>query len=325
MSPAGGPVATRPQIVSATGDTATSYISRIGRAKLLTAHEEVELATAMEAGIFAAESLRAEAAGEERLPPGLARELRQIVRIGDRARGRFIEANLRLVVSIAKRFVGRGLPFLDLVQEGNIGLIRAIEKFDHTKGYKFSTYATWWIRQAVGRALAEQSRLVRLPVHVVEQIQQLGRARSEHLRESGREPTALELGHLTGNSSDRVLELRRLDRAPVSLDQPVGAEGEAALGDFIADGYAPAAYESAVAVLLTEQIRAVLSGLTDREAGIVRLRFGLSDGRCRTLDEIGTVYGVTRERIRQIELKTMTKLRSPARAAMLRDFLESRS
>jgi RNA polymerase primary sigma factor len=324
--PAAGnrPEAGRPAVFgdAAESDPVRAYVRRIGRTALLTAQEEVTLAISIEAGVFAAERLRRCGAGEVPVALGLQRELRQIVRSGGAARVDLIEANLRLVVSIAKRYTGRGLGFLDLVQEGNIGLIRAVEKFDYAKGYKFSTYATWWIRQAVGRALAEQSRVVRIPVHVVDQLSQLARARREHVRDHGGEPTPAELGLLLGVSAERVGELQRIARDPISLDLPVGAEEDIRLGDLIADTNATVAFDAAAETLLHEQIRQVLAGLTDREAGIVRLRFGLVDGRPRTLGEIGRVYGVTRERIRQIEQQTMTKLRHPARACQLRDYLD---
>jgi RNA polymerase primary sigma factor len=303
-------------------DPVRGYLNQIARTRLLTAPEEVALAISIEAGVFAAERLRRSADGEEVVTAELRGDLRQIVRTGLAARGRLIEANLRLVVSIAKRYTGRGLTFLDLIQEGNVGLIRAVEKFDYAKGYKFSTYATWWIRQAVGRALADQARVVRIPVHIIEQLNQLGRARREYVRDHGGEPTAEELGHLLGVSPSRVLELQGVGRDAISLDQVVGDEGDATLGDLIAAAHAADVVDAVAATLLHDQIEHVLGGLTSREAGIIRLRFGLADGRQHTLDEIGRVYGVTRERIRQIEQKVMTKLRHPARARLLRDYLD---
>ncbi len=314
----------RPAVSGETADvdSVRGYLRKIGRTKLLTAHEEVALAISIEVGVFAAERLRRWVDGEEHVTAEMRRDLRQIVRTGSAARCALIEANLRLVVSIAKRYTGRGLTFLDLVQEGNIGLIRAVEKFDYAKGYKFSTYATWWIRQAVGRALADQARVVRIPVHVIEQLNQLGRARREYLRDHGCEPTAEELGALLGVSPARVWELQRVARDPVSLDQHVSEDGDATLGDLIPDAHAANAFDAVAATLLHDQIDQMLSGLTAREAGIVQLRFGLIDGRQRTLDEIGQVYGVTRERIRQIEQRVMTKLRHPTRARLLRDYLD---
>jgi RNA polymerase primary sigma factor len=303
-------------------DSVRGYLRQIGGTELLTASEEVALAISIEVGVFAAERLRREAAGEEHLTAELRRDLHQIVRTGSAARRRLIEANLRLVVSIAKRFTGRGLTFLDLVQEGNIGLIRAVEKFDYAKGFKFSTYATWWIRQAVGRALADQSRVVRIPVHVIEQLNQLARARRDYVRDRGDEPTAEELAGLLGVAPGRVWELRRIGSEPISLDQPMGETGDGTLGDLIADTTAADSFDVASAKLLHDQIHKVLGSLSDREAGIVRLRFGLMDGCPHTLDEIGMVYGVTRERVRQIEQKVLTKLRTPARARLLRDFLD---
>jgi RNA polymerase primary sigma factor len=298
-------------------DSVRSYLQGLGRTTLLTAQEEVALAISVEAGVLAEERLSRGAASDAAVVP----DLRRLARTGQAARARLIEANLRLVVSIAKRYTGRGLAFLDLIQEGNIGLIRAVEKFDYAKGYKFSTYATWWIRQAVGRALADQSRVVRLPVHVTEQINKLGRARRDHLRDYGREPTREELGVLLEISPARVQELQHLAREPVSLDQTLGDDGDTALGDLIADPHAPVAFDIVAANALNAQIQDMLDGLTDREAGIVRLRFGLADGRPHTLDEIGHIYGVSRERIRQIEKRTMTKLRHPARTHSLRGYL----
>jgi len=303
-------------------DSVRSYLGGLGQTALLSAQEEVALAIDIEAGVFAAERLRRGTDGEDSIAPQLRRDLLIIERTGRAARCILIEANLRLVVSIAKRYTGRGLAFLDLVQEGNIGLIRAVEKFDYAKGYKFSTYATWWIRQAVGRALAEQARVVRIPVYITEQLNQITRARREHLRDHGRELGPGELAQSLGTSSERIQELQRVARDPVSLDQAIGDDGDTAIGDLIPDVHAAVAFDAAAANLLHEQIHQVLSGLTDREAGIVRLRFGLTDGRPHTLDEIGHIYGVTRERIRQIEQKTMTKLRHPARARLLRDYLD---
>jgi len=323
MSAAAGLTAAPRQPLSADVDSVAGYLRRLGQIALLTAQEEVTLAVDIEAGVFAAERLRRGAAGEETIPAQLRRDLLTIERAGRSARAVLIEANLRLVVSIAKRYAGRGLGFLDLVQEGNIGLIRAVEKFDCAKGYKFSTYATWWIRQAVGRALAEQSRTVRIPVHISDQINQIARARREHLRDHGREPSPAELAQQLAMTPARVEELQHIAREPLSLDQTVGDDGHTALGDLVADPYAAVAFDTAAAHLLHEQVRVVLSGLTEREAGILRLRFGLHDGRVQTLDEVARVYGVSRERIRQIEYKTMTKLRHPSRARLLRDYLDA--
>ena len=323
MSPgAASAAAQRPTVVSEV-DSVAGYLRRLGKITLLTAQEEVTLAVDIEAGVFAAERLRRVVADEEAIPAQLRRDLLAIERAGHVARAALIEANLRLVVSIAKRYAGRGLAFLDLIQEGNIGLIRAVEKFDCAKGYKFSTYATWWIRQAVGRALAEQSRTVRIPVHISDQINQIARARREHLRDHGREPSPAELAQQLAMTPARVEELQHIAREPLSLDQTVGDDGHTALGDLVADPYAAVAFDTAAAHLLHEQVRMVLSGLTEREAGILRLRFGLHDGRVQTLDEVARVYGVSRERIRQIEYKTMTKLRHPSRARLLRDYLDA--
>jgi RNA polymerase primary sigma factor len=325
----GPPASARERRVAASGsesvvpaDPVRAYLREIGRAALLTAAEEVDLAKRIEAGLFAAERLRAGTESSDEAARQLRRDLWWIVRDGDRAKDRLLEANLRLVVSVAKRYTGLGLPFLDLIQEGNLGLIRAVEKFDYAKGYKFSTYATWWIRQAITRAMAEQARTIRIPVHVVELINQLTRVRREMLHRLGREPTAEELGTALGVTPERVLEVQRHDRVPLSLDQTIGTEGDAQLGEVIEDSQAIVAVDAVSFTLLQDQLRAVLATLSEREAGVVRLRFGLTDGRPRTLDEIGLVYGVTRERIRQIESKTMAKLRHPSRSQLLRDYLE---
>jgi RNA polymerase primary sigma factor len=303
-------------------DSVRAYLREIGRAALLTAADEVDLAKRIEAGIFAAERLRTAAEPADEVARQLHRDLRWVARDGARAKNRLLEANLRLVVSVAKRYTGRGIAFLDLIQEGNLGLIRGVEKFDYTKGYKFSTYATWWIRQAITRAMAEQARTIRIPVHVVELINQLTRNRREMLHRLGREPTLEELSTVLGVTPERVLEVQRHDREPLSLDQTVGIEGDTRLGEVIEDSQAIVAVEAVSFALLQDQLRAVLATLSEREAGVVRLRFGLTDGRPRTLDEIGQVYGVTRERIRQIESKTMAKLRHPSRSQVLRDYLD---
>jgi RNA polymerase primary sigma factor len=302
-------------------DPVRAYLSRIGRAALLTAGEEVDLAKRIEVGVFAAERLRCDIEGGEVIAPTASRDLRWLARDGARAKTQLVEANLRLVVSVAKRYTGRGLAFLDLIQEGNIGLIRAVEKFDYAKGYKFSTYATWWIRQAVSRAMADQARTIRIPVHMAEAVSKLHRLRRDMLVDLGREPTAQELADNLDTTAEKVLEIQQYAREPLSLDQTIGPEGDAQLGDFIEDTRAVVAADAAAFTLLQMQIRTVLKTLTDREAGIVRLRFGLADGRPHTLDEISRVYGVTRERIRQIEARTMTKLRHPARARTLHDYL----
>ena len=271
--------------------------------------------------MFAAERLRAEAATARPVPAQLGRDLSWLVRDGNRARDHLLEANLRLVVSLAKRYTGRGMAFLDLIQEGNLGLIRAVEKFDYAKGYKFSTYATWWIRQALGRALADHSRTIRIPVHVVEIVNRLRGVRRTLLQELGREPSTAELAGAMDLTVDRIVEVQRLGREPVSLDETLGDEGDSSLGDLLEDASAVVAVDVVSAGLLQGELRAVLATLSEREAGVIRMRFGLVDGRPRTLDEIGHVYGVTRERIRQIEAKTMTKLRHPARSRALRDYL----
>jgi RNA polymerase primary sigma factor len=303
-------------------DPVRVYLREIGKVALLDAAQEVELAKRIEAGLFAAERLRRAADTGEVLGFQLRRDLRLIVGEGGRARNHLLEANLRLVVSLAKRYTGRGLPFLDLVQEGNLGLIRAVEKFDYAQGYKFSTYATWWIRQALGRALADQSRTIRIPVHVGELITRLRRARLTFLQELGREATPAELAVAIDVTPDRVIEILRYGRDPVSLDEPIGIEGDTRLGDLIEDAGAAVAFDSVNVGLLQAELGSVLATLSDREAGVIRLRFGLTDGRPRTLDEVGRTYGVTRERIRQIEAKTMTKLRHPARSQALRGYVD---
>jgi RNA polymerase primary sigma factor len=299
-------------------DLVRQYLREIGRIELLTAEEEVELARAVEAGLFAEEKLT----GEPDLDTRLAGDLDRLVVRGRMAKRRLIEANLRLVVSVAKRYAGRGLTMLDLIQEGNLGLIRAVEKFDYTRGYKFSTYATWWIRQAMSRALADQARTIRVPVHVVELLNRVVRVQRQLLQERGTEPPAAEVAALLGVEEERVTEVLRLAREPVSLHTPVGEQDDLALGDLIEDGDATSPVESAAFLLLRRHLETVLSTLGERELQVVQLRYGLGDGHPRTLEEIGHLFGVTRERIRQIESKTLLKLRGHAYADQLRGYLE---
>ncbi|WP_431954570.1 RNA polymerase sigma factor [Nocardia lijiangensis] len=308
--------------LTASADSVRAYLKQIGKVALLNAEEEVELAKRIEAGLYAAEKVREFAEAGEKLPVAMRRDFNWIVRDGNRAKNHLLEANLRLVVSLAKRYTGRGMAFLDLIQEGNLGLIRAVEKFDYTKGYKFSTYATWWIRQAITRAMADQARTIRIPVHMVEVINKLGRIQRELLQDLGREPTPEELAKEMDITPEKVLEIQQYAREPISLDQTIGDEGDSQLGDFIEDSEAVVAVDAVSFTLLQDQLQSVLETLSEREAGVVRLRFGLTDGQPRTLDEIGQVYGVTRERIRQIESKTMSKLRHPSRSQVLRDYLD---
>ena len=308
--------------LTASADSVRAYLKQIGKVALLNAEEEVELAKRIEAGLYAAERLRRAIEAGEKVSPQMRRDLRWIVRDGERAKNHLLEANLRLVVSLAKRYTGRGMAFLDLIQEGNLGLIRAVEKFDYTKGFKFSTYATWWIRQAITRAMADQARTIRIPVHMVEVINKLGRIQRELLQDLGREPTPEELAKEMDITPEKVLEIQQYAREPISLDQTIGDEGDSQLGDFIEDSEAIVAVDAVSFTLLQDQLQSVLATLSEREAGVVRLRFGLTDGQPRTLDEIGQVYGVTRERIRQIESKTMSKLRHPSRSQVLRDYLD---
>jgi RNA polymerase primary sigma factor len=308
--------------MTASADSVRAYLKQIGKVPLLNAAQEVELAKRIEAGLYAVERLKQMRESGEEIPTQIRRDLEWIVRDGDRAKDHLLEANLRLVVSLAKRYTGRGMAFLDLIQEGNLGLIRAVEKFDYTKGYKFSTYATWWIRQAITRAMADQARTIRIPVHMVEVINKLGRIQRELLQDLGREPTPDELAKEMDISPEKVLEIQQYAREPISLDQTIGDEGDSQLGDFIEDSEAIVAVDAVSFSLLQGQLQQVLQTLSEREAGVVRLRFGLTDGQPRTLDEIGQVYGVTRERIRQIESKTMSKLRHPSRSQVLRDYLD---
>jgi RNA polymerase primary sigma factor len=308
--------------MTASADSVRAYLKQIGKVALLNAEEEVDLAKRIEAGLYSAERLRQADEANEKLVLQMRRDLRWIVRDGERAKNHLLEANLRLVVSLAKRYTGRGMAFLDLIQEGNLGLIRAVEKFDYTKGYKFSTYATWWIRQAITRAMADQARTIRIPVHMVEVINKLGRIQRELLQDLGREPTPEELAKEMDITPDKVLEIQQYAREPISLDQTIGDEGDSQLGDFIEDSEAVVAVDAVSFTLLQDQLQSVLQTLSEREAGVVKLRFGLTDGQPRTLDEIGQVYGVTRERIRQIESKTMSKLRHPSRSQVLRDYLD---
>jgi RNA polymerase primary sigma factor len=298
------------------------YLKQIGKVALLTAEQEVDLAKRIEAGLYAAERLSRAQDMTEKLSPRLRWDLRVIVRDGQRAKNHLVEANLRLVVSLAKRYTGRGMAFLDLIQEGSFGLIRAVEKFDYTKGYKFSTYASWWIRQALTRAMAEQGRIIRIPVHVGEVLNALGRIQRELLQDLGRQPTAEELANEMNITPGKVLELQQYAREPLSLDQTIGDEGDSQLGDFIEDSQAVVAMDAVSFTLLQDELRSVLATLSEREASIVRLRYGLIDGRPHTLEEISHVHGVTRERIRQIETKTMSKLRHPSRSQSLHDYLD---
>ncbi|MCW2680194.1 MAG: rpoD, partial [Frankiales bacterium] len=304
-------------------DLVRAYLKEIGKVPLLTAEMEVDLAQRIEAGLFAAEKIRQAEAGEApKLSAALRRDLDWLVVDGGKAKRHLLEANLRLVVSIAKRYLGRGMLFLDLIQEGNLGLIRAVEKFDYTKGYKFSTYATWWIRQAITRAKADQARTIRIPVHMVEQINKLTRVQREMLQELGREPTPEELAKELDMTPEKVVEIQGYAREPVSLETTIGDDQDSSLGDFIEDADAPVAAEVVSYGLMQEQLGEVLRTLTDREAAVVKMRFGLVDGQPRTLDEIGREFGLTRERIRQIESKTLSKLRHPSRSQKLRDYLD---
>lgn len=308
--------------LTASADSVRAYLKQIGKVALLNAEEEVELAKRIEAGLYATQLMTEMTERGDKLPAAQRRDMAWICRDGDRAKNHLLEANLRLVVSLAKRYTGRGMAFLDLIQEGNLGLIRAVEKFDYTKGYKFSTYATWWIRQAITRAMADQARTIRIPVHMVEVINKLGRIQRELLQDLGREPTPEELAKEMDITPEKVLEIQQYAREPISLDQTIGDEGDSQLGDFIEDSEAVVAVDAVSFTLLQDQLQSVLETLSEREAGVVRLRFGLTDGQPRTLDEIGQVYGVTRERIRQIESKTMSKLRHPSRSQVLRDYLD---
>ena len=302
----------------ATADPVKDYLKQIGRVALLNAELEVELATRVEAGLFAEEALK----NTKKIDKKLKRELEWIVEDGKRAKNHLLEANLRLVVSLAKRYTGRGMLFLDLIQEGNLGLIRAVEKFDYTKGYKFSTYATWWIRQAITRAMADQARTIRIPVHMVEVINKLARVQRQMLQDLGREPTPEELAKELDMTPEKVVEVQKYGREPISLHTPLGEEGDSEFGDLIEDSEAVKPEESVTFTILQEQLMQVLGGLTNREADVIKARYGLTDGQPKTLDEIGKVHGVTRERIRQIESKTMSKLRHPSRSQSLRDYLD---
>jgi RNA polymerase primary sigma factor len=305
-------------VAGATADPVKDYLKQIGKVPLLNAEQEVELAKRIEAGLFAEEKL----AESERMNPDARIDLEWIAEDGRRAKNHLLEANLRLVVSLAKRYTGRGMLFLDLIQEGNLGLIRAVEKFDYTKGYKFSTYATWWIRQAITRAMADQARTIRIPVHMVEVINKLARVQRQMLQDLGREPTPEELAVELDMTPEKVVEVQKYGREPISLHTPLGEDGDSEFGDLIEDSEAIQPGEAVSFTLLQEQLHSVLDTLSEREAGVVSMRFGLTDGQPKTLDEIGKVYGVTRERIRQIESKTMSKLRHPSRSQVLRDYLD---
>ena len=309
-------------VVMLTGDPVRMYLKEIGKVDLLTASEEVDLAMKIEAGLKATEELeRAEEEGVE-LTRRERRRLTRVEQVGLDAKDQLIEANLRLVVSIAKRYVGRGMLFLDLIQEGNLGLIRAVEKFDYTKGFKFSTYATWWIRQAITRAIADQARTIRIPVHMVETINKLVRIQRQLLQELGREPTPEEIGEQMDMTAERVREIQKINQEPVSLETPIGEEEDSQLGDFIEDHEAVRPDDAAGFSMLQEQLQMMLDGLAERERKVIELRFGLKDGHPRTLEEVGREFGVTRERIRQIESKTLAKLRHPSRSSKLKDYLE---
>jgi RNA polymerase primary sigma factor len=311
--------AARLTAVGASADPVRDYLMPIGKVPLLNAVQEVELAKCIEAGLFADQKL---AEGSPSLSVEARVDLEQVAADGRRAKNHLLEANLRLVVSLARRYTGRGMLFLDLIQEGNLGLIRGVEKFDYTKGYKFSTYATWWIRQAITRAVADQARTIRLPVHMVEAINKLARANRQMLQDLGREPTPEELAVALEMTPERVIEVQKYGREPISLHLPLGEDGDSEFGDLIEDSEAIEPGEAVGFTMLQEQLRSVLGALSEREAGVVSMRFGLADGQPKTLEEIGQVYGVTRERIRQIESKTMSKLRHPSRSRVLRDYLD---
>ena len=305
-------------ITGATADPVKDYLKQIGKVALLNAELEVELAKRIEAGLFAEEKL----AGKRQLSKDLERDLRSVVKDGQKAKSHLLEANLRLVVSLAKRYTGRGMQFLDLIQEGNLGLIRAVEKFDYTKGYKFSTYATWWIRQAITRAMADQARTIRIPVHMVEVINKLARVQRQLLQDLGREPTPEELARELDMTPEKVVEVQKYGREPISLSTPLGEDGDSEFGDLIEDTEAVVPADAVGFTMLQRELERILGSLHPREAGVIKSRFGLGDGVQKTLDQIGEEFGVTRERIRQIESKTMSKLRHPSRSQMLRDYLE---
>ena len=309
--------------VMLTGDPVRMYLKEIGKVDLLTAAEEVDLAMKIEAGLDAADKLEKQEAGELELTRAEMRRLMRVEQVGLDAKQALISANLRLVVSIAKRYVGRGMLFLDLIQEGNLGLIRAVEKFDYEKGFKFSTYATWWIRQAITRAIADQARTIRIPVHMVETINKLVRVQRQLLQDLGRDPTPEEIGAEMDMGADRVREIQKISQEPVSLETPIGEEEDSQLGDFIEDAQAVVPADAASFSMLQEQLTQVLDGLAERERKVIELRFGLVDGHPRTLEEVGREFGVTRERIRQIESKTLAKLRHPSRSSKLKDYLEN--
>ena len=305
-------------IPGATADPVKDYLKQIGKVALLNAAEEVELAMRIEAGLFAEEKLST----EKGLAKKLERELKWVARDGQRAKSHLLGANLRLVVSLAKRYTGRGMQFLDLIQEGNLGLIRAVEKFDYTKGFKFSTYATWWIRQAITRAMADQARTIRIPVHMVEVINKLARVQRQMLQDLGREPTPEELSRELDMTPEKVVEVQKYGREPISLHTPLGEDGDSEFGDLIEDTEAVVPADAVGFTMLQQQLEQLLDSLSEREAGVIRMRFGLGDGMPKTLDQIGDTFGVTRERIRQIESKTMAKLRHPSRSQQLRDYLD---
>ena len=308
------------QITGATADPVKDYLKQIGKVPLLNAAEEVELAMRIEAGLFAEEKLSHMSASEKSSQLGL--DLQWVARDGQRAKSHLLGANLRLVVSLAKRYTGRGMQFLDLIQEGNLGLIRAVEKFDYTKGFKFSTYATWWIRQAITRAMADQARTIRIPVHMVEVINKLARVQRQMLQDLGREPTPEELSRELDMTPEKVIEVQKYGREPISLHTPLGEDGDSEFGDLIEDTEAVVPADAVGFTMLQRQLESLLDSLSEREAGVIRMRFGLGDGMPKTLDQIGDTFGVTRERIRQIESKTMAKLRHPSRSQSLRDYLE---